>query len=195
MSPVLLGGRKPVNVKKIVRLKRLDKGRDKPGALALEGQTFEVVLTVERKGKQRKIRLAEKKFYPGFESLVFKNPLKQFEIMSELKALNAREKLGLHIRPTIRLRKINRGKPRLILTLYDKLDINALSEHQILELQEQRHKERVKAWQNGFCIGADAWTLIKDPFTGKPTYYITDFGKVTKLKVIYSCPWSSPQSI
>lgn len=85
MPPVLRGGRKAVKVKGIRKGKSL--GR------SCESETFEVNVIVKRKGRERKVKLAERQFFKGrpprgLGLYPLRDPIKQFGIMTELKHLN-----------------------------------------------------------------------------------------------------------
>ncbi|MDP2973451.1 MAG: hypothetical protein Q8N60_00220 [Candidatus Diapherotrites archaeon] len=168
MSPVLHGGRKPVRVLRVKQYNKLG-GND-------EGRVFAVNVTVKRKGRKRTIKLAEKVFHKGHlrvsPLLPFGIPSLQFEIMSELKRLNVKKKLGLHILPTIRLRKIKGKKPRLVLTRWKKIEWWRLSEKQQGEVLAQRGKEQKILEENGYDVLKDAWRLIEAPFTREPTFIL-----------------------
>ena len=148
-----------------------------------EGVVFESTVTLKKHGKTRAILLAEKQFHAPAISPpeVLRNPKKQFEIMAGLKRLNAEKKLGLHILPTIRLRK-SFGRRRLAFFLTRYKEIAELTEEQWHEVFAQRKKEDDLLVKNGYRAYHDAWKLIEDPVTKKPTYYIADFGGVEKIE-------------
>jgi len=184
MSPVLYGGRKPRLARRIRRGKRLGGG--------YEGSVFESSVALKKHGKTRTILLAEKQFYApeinppellrkSNEEL--RNPRKQFEVMTELKRLNAQKKLGLHILPTILLgRTIGRRQPTIFSTRYKEIDPSALDWPTLEKAVLERRREKSILLDLGYNVYFDAWKLIEDPVTKKPTCYIADFGGVEKIK-------------
>ncbi len=174
MAPVLKGGRKPVKAK-------IRRGRKLGGDY--EGNVFEAKVTVKRGKEKRSIVLAEKVFkrrgrnsWPNL-----RRPTAQFKIMSEFRELNKKEKLGLHILPTIRLRDRPFRRATIFSTKYEKVNYNSLSSKQRAALETQRKEEERILGDYGYWIPADVWQIIKDPLTGKPTYYIVDYGTIEKI--------------
>lgn len=184
MCPVLYGGRKPRLARKIQRGKRLGG--------SYEGDIFESAVTIRKHGKTRAITLAEKQFYaPEINPLELirkpneelRNPRKQFEVMTELKRLNAQKKLGLHILPTIRLRRTTgRRQPTIFSTRYKEIDPFTLDWPTLEKAVLERRREKSILLDLGYNVYFDAWKLIEDPVTKKPTCYIADFGGVEKIK-------------
>ena len=140
------------------------------------------LLSKEEK-KKRSIVLAEKVFKRRGKHafLNLRRPTAQFKIMSEFRELNRKEKLGLHILPTIRLRDRPFRRATLFSTKYEKVNYNSLSSKQRVALETQK-KEEVRILEDyGYWVLLDAWQIIKDPLTGKPTYYIVDYGTIEKI--------------
>jgi len=174
---VLKGGRGDVVVEKIRQGRRLGGNR--------EGVVHNAYVTVRKGEKRKKIVLAEKKFrkkkqWPGLHHL--RDPLAQFETMRGLLELNRKKGLGLHILPTIRLREMDDSSYRLILTRFKEYKFGTKSVSEMIEAEEIHKRDRKVLKENGYSLGGDCFSLIKDPETGKPRWFITDFGGVVKVK-------------
>ncbi len=175
--PKLYGGRKTREVKRIKRGRKLEAG--------YEGKVYEVEVVVKRGKKERKLKMAEKKFHLRRKYTYFTpfcDPLRQFEMMHELQELNRREKLGLHILPTIRLRKRIGRKPTLIITKLRESKVLSTAEKAALRDQERREEGILK--DHGYGIRGDMWVVQRDPKTGKVTAWIADFGNIAKQEQI-----------
>jgi len=172
--PVLHGGRKPIRVKTIKKTNR------EPLGGQFEGQIFEVEVTIKKGKKTKKIKLAEKRFYPGKVPLApqFLNPKNQFKIMQELSELNRRKKLGLRINPTIRLREKNSKKPSLVLSKLN--EAKNLTKKQKDKFVKDTEKQIRTCFENGFTITENAFLPVLDKKTGKVIAVISDFGIVEK---------------
>ncbi|MFA5931508.1 MAG: hypothetical protein WC821_04325 [archaeon] len=113
--PVLIGGRKNV------RVTRISRGKILGGAS--EGLVRKVRVTLKRGKIKKKLRLAEKAFYPlgtspaHYSQPNLRNPEGQYNTMRKIQELNRKLKLKLPILPTIRLLTLRNGEKRLVVTL------------------------------------------------------------------------------
>ena len=167
-----------------MKVKRIKRG--KIIGVSCESETFEAGVIVKRGGRKRTVKLAERHFFKGrapreLELYPLRDPIKQFEIMTELRHLNNEKNLSLHILPTIRLRKRFGRKPTILLTHYKKISLNDLPREQKTMVLAQQGREQKILKKQGYVTQVDAWKLIKDPLTGEPTYYLTAFGGVKKI--------------
>ena len=167
---ILLGGRKPVEVKLLNRKKFLDSGG--------EGYVYKVKVILRRGGRERKTTLAEKEFHTLEETgHPFRNPTKQFEMMQGLLKLNREKKLGLRIIPTIRLLK---GKGSLIITKLDVFNPYLLSPEQYSEFSKDVNRQLAILSSNDYYACSAAFHAILDKASGKVVAAITDFGSIKK---------------
>jgi len=170
--PVLIGGRKPV-IAKIRAKKKLGQG--------FEGTAYEVEATAGKGERKRKISLVEKRF----KSSLFRrdlgnlrNPEAQFRIMGEISGLNRQKKLGLHILPTIRLRKRWLRKPALIITNLDGIPYKELEGKQILQFYADFVRQQEILFNEGYYACSDAFMPVLNKKTDKVEAYIFDFGSI-----------------
>ncbi|MBI5554028.1 MAG: hypothetical protein HY917_04805 [Candidatus Diapherotrites archaeon] len=152
--------------------------------LSLDGKVYNVdVIVRSPKGKEKTVRMAEKEFYPknsnvhsDFPNLF--SPKKQFQAMQELKELNRGKKLGLRIRPTVRLLTRN-GKKTLVMT---RLNLpKKLSEEQEKESKQDMQRQRIILKKEGYTAEEDTFFRAVDPKTGKGIAIIADFGSIFRL--------------
>jgi len=150
-----------------------------------EGSISTVHVTLRAGNTRKTIELAEKTFkpkknWPGLHHL--RDPVAQFKTMSGLLELNRKKRLGLHILPTIRLREMGDGSHRIILTKFTKFNPGTATERELEKAKKIRIRDADLLSRNGYVLGGDCFSLIKDPTTGKPRWFITDFGVVVKVK-------------
>ena len=186
---VLFGGKRPVVVDSIARGKRIGGNN--------EGNVFEVNVQVSRGGKKHTLRLVEKEFHDkpfNPAELPYGDPQEQHKIMHEILKLNAKHNLGLHIAPTIRLKKIEGKKPSLIMTRLENIETGfvPLDESKKISMQQRREKNILR--DHGYSLGYDVWTVTKDPKTGKHTAWIADFGNVRRISDIERI-WQESQPV
>jgi hypothetical protein len=120
MSPVLEGGARNRQVKRISKGRRIDKSRT-----GQEGIVRRVIATVKRGVKTKKVELAEKAFYPRAKLPPYsratqpnlRNPEAQYQIMKRVQALNRKFNLRLPILPTMRMRTLKTGEKRVYSTV------------------------------------------------------------------------------
>jgi len=178
----LRGGRKTVKAK-VKRKKFLGKG--------FEGKVFEAEVTVKKKGKERTVTLAEKKFkrtrykekyarqkkkHPSF-----RDPKKHFATYQELKQLNQEKGLGLRLPRTVRLRKRLLRKSTLVMS---KIEIARFEDFKGRDLKNfiKDTKRQVEALKNyDYGIGPDSFFPVRGK-NGKITAVIGDFGTIRKIK-------------
>ena len=190
---LLKGGRKTRSVESIKPLRMIGRGT--------EGDIYEVEVIIERRGKRKILKLAEKEFrYTHYSPLApaVGDPVAQFNLMKKLQRINRERKLGLHILPTIRLREVKGEKPRLLITLLkntfsyskkqgfqfeltdEELSRIPKAEKEYVNLQKSREERILK--DLGFETFPDMWVLDRDPKTGKVTAWIADFGQISEKK-------------
>lgn len=189
-SIVLHGGRKPRRVASITPKKLLHPGRYESSGV----YEVEVVVTNKKTGRTKKLTLVEKKFFPLLEKEVspnVRNPVGQLNTVRGLAELNRKEKLGLNILPTVRLRKNKNAPPSLIVT-----KLNNLIEYKTLKGKEKenvdlrlKHIKKV-LWKHGYNRHIDFFMFERNPLTGKITIWIADFGNLVKRsKIDKSYEW------
>lgn len=177
-KPIILeGGLKDRAVKKI--------GKRKPLALwGAEGKLFDVELTAERGEKTKSRRMVEKKFKPGFSPYYSQmtNPIKQFNLIQELKKLNREKKLGLRIAQTVRLWRIKGKKARLVITKLDVLDLSKISKAERWNFVFDAQRQIRIAAKNGYFLPYTGFAPVRDKDSGKITAVLSTFGLVAKPK-------------
>lgn len=178
---VLHGGRKPRRISKIQAGARIGGG--------LEGNVYNAEIELARGEKTRKRKLALKRFFDNVCNYpTFRNPLKQFQIMRELREINRKKNLGLRIPPTIRLRKVRNGagpqpkaRAELLITKLPIKNLAQMTKEERALAGEDIFRQTLIAEREGFIIGIDAFEFALDPKTKKPVAIIADFGNVKKI--------------
>ncbi|MDD2531658.1 MAG: hypothetical protein PHY04_00655 [Candidatus ainarchaeum sp.] len=182
-SIVLHGGRKPRRVLSINPKKLLHKGYYESSGL------FDVEVTVaNKKGRTKKLNLVEKKFFPCTEKEVspnIRNPIGHLRTVQSLSELNRREKLGLNILPTVRLKKNKNAPPSLIVTkLKNLVEYKNLKGTDKTEVDlKLKHIKKV-LWKHGYNRHSDFFLFERNPLTGRITIWVADFGNLVKRKNI-----------
>ncbi|MDO8428856.1 MAG: hypothetical protein Q7S92_06625 [Candidatus Diapherotrites archaeon] len=157
-----------------------------------EGTIYESFVTLERNGRQRTVRLAEKEFDldPSRPRSIlahksnWQRPLSQFNTMNRLIQLNRAKKLGLRIIPTIRLLKRKGQKPTLVMTrLETDLEMNSRTRGTELdESIEDQNRQLDILRREGYSAHLDAFIIQMNPKTGKGIAVIADFGNIKRLR-------------
>ena len=120
MCPILKGGARDRRVKSISKGRRIDHSKK-----GFEGAVREVIVTLAKGVRERKVKLAEKEFY-SYEDLIdyikvtqpnLRNPSAQFQVFEKLKKLNKTLGLRLPLLTTLRIREMRNGDKRFYLTL------------------------------------------------------------------------------
>ena len=176
---LLYGGRKPREaIFDFVRSPWPEDGSQpiKLGKRGLEGQTFEGQLVFNRGKSQRTKAVAVKVFdeHTFGEGYSYGLPEKQLKIYNELKELNRRRKLGIHLLPFVRLLRRERGKHYLVEPNLQKnpdgrlIDLNYYITNHLLPaeargdyLKDMERQTRILA-ENGYLCVQDAFVPVKD---------------------------------
>jgi hypothetical protein len=184
---VLEGGIRPVKARRIVPKRTLLKRSFfSIGGEARKVREVEVVVRIGN--RERRVRLVEKVFKPkiGFSREAFarrnpfRDPVMQLKIMREISKLNREKRLGLHIVPTIRLRKRRLRKPTLLVTRLERYHFlpGPLGEQRLKEFRQDIHRQQEVLALNNYFAAADAFVPVLNEKTAKVIAVIADFGNI-----------------
>lgn len=159
----------------------------------IEGNLYDVEVEVLGKnGRTRKVKMLEKEFLnrdlleyllgvdlPELSAIQnIRRPTTQFNTMVKLMRLNREKKLGLHILPTIRLRKRKGHSPTLILTKLNPVVLNELQTRQVFaDVLRQGRILRIE----GYSINLFDSFFAQIDSKGNGIAVIFDFGNVLKI--------------
>ncbi len=144
-----------------------------------------------KKGKERNVSLVEKRFYwftPLFAHLIglmhrpnFGVPIQQFKVVSDLVELNKKEKLGIHLPPTIRLRKRFLVPSRIITTRLNVIEIRELGAIKLFQFWGDCKRQREILEKNGFACDLDSFLPVQQK-DGSIVAVLADFGTLAKIE-------------
>ena len=152
----------------------------------------------------------------------FRQGGRQFRIMNEIMELNRKHRLGLPLIPTVRLRVMENGEKRLILTklknvvylkgyagdweFYEDKILQDGSIHsipvielkndseQISQILETKNRVKRTLKKYGYRLdNIDSWVYTFDSRTGKIKCWIGDFGNITKEDLSTGRQLSNPE--
>ncbi len=142
-----------------------------------EGRVYDVRVAIgPAQGRTRTVNMVEKEFFPRVPEKhfsTFRNPVLQFHNVMELIELNRREKLGLRINETVRLRKRFGRAPTLVMAKLEKARPNADFRR---DLNRQEKILRTASWH----FHGDMFLPVRDKRTGKTVAVLADFGALRK---------------
>ncbi|MBI5037077.1 hypothetical protein HZC09_07090 [Candidatus Micrarchaeota archaeon] len=174
-NPIVLeGGRKPVRAREIKRGALIGSGG--------EGSIYEVEVKVERRGKQRVLRMASKEFKEKNPFAYHENtgdPVKHYETLRALQKLNREKGNVLNLLPTIRLTN-REGKSILIMTKLNLRSFNDLREEHRLPFYEDMTRQQEILEKEGYSTDATVFHAKWDDKEKRFRAYITDAGRIEK---------------
>ena len=139
------------------------------GRPGLEGAVYRGNLVMGRGGRTRARNVAVKVFNDRTfaEGYSYGRPEKQFEIYSELKELNRKSGLGLHLLPMVRLLDREQGTPYLVMTEISPINLNYYIANHFLPsearqdyLNDVERQTRILA-EHGYLCVQDAFVPVK----------------------------------
>lgn len=154
----------------------------------------DIHVTSGNRSRIRPVKLVEKKFHGAEETRrtvsyqVYKEnpllakPVEQFELVTRIRRINTRLRLGLRFPHTIRLVKHDDGKYSILST-----QLNVVNPYELSPKQEDAYFRDVERQQDilkRLRIRAlkDVFFCVQDPATKEVTAVIADFGTLAPIK-------------